>query len=282
MAVYKGEIIFGRRRVMNMIFVLLTVYLALCLFMFLNQRHFIYFPDRSKPDRVVAGVPSMEVVVVQPDNMKDAIEGWYKSPADPEGKVVLYFHGNGGNIEIRGNRANYFMDAGYGVLLAEYRGYGANPGKPSEKGFYADAAAYMDWLLKVEKVPENKIVVYGESLGTGIATWVAQNYPGIAGVILDSPFTSMTDLARSRYFFVPVDVLLRDRFSSVSRIAEVKQPKLFLQAETDFIVPPRYGARLFAAAIEPKKLEILPRAGHSSVLEEGGGPLVLEFLGQLP
>lgn len=282
MAVYEGKIIFGRRRVMNMIFVVLSGYVTLCLFMFLNQRDFIYFPDRSKADRVAAGVPSMEVVVVQPDNMKDAIEGWYKSPSDPEKPVIVYFHGNGGSIEIRGNRANYFMDAGYGVLLAEYRGYGGNPGEPSENGLYADAAAYMDWLLTAEKVPADKIVVYGESLGTAVATWTAQKYPDIGGVILDSPFTSMTDLARSRYFFVPVDLLLRDRFPSVSRIADLKQPKLFLQAKTDFIVPPRYGARLFDAAVDPKKLEVLPNAGHSNILEEGGGPLVLEFLDQLP
>lgn len=277
-----GKIVYNRRRVLNMIFSFLFVYATLVLFLFFNQRGFIYYPGKELMTTAQAGVPEMQVITVQPADMVDSIQGWYGRPKDPTKPVLLYFHGNGGGIDIRTGRIKPLLDMGYGVLLAEYRGYGGNPGKPTEHGLYADADAYFKWLTTQEGITDDRIVVYGESLGTGVATYLASKHWNIHGVILDAPFTSLADVAQSSMWFVPVKLLMIDRFSSIKRIQSVNSPLLVLHGEKDRVVPVRLGKKLYEAANEPKELKLYPTGGHSDLYAFGAGDAVVEFLKNTP
>lgn len=277
-----GKIVYNRRRVLNMIFSFLFVYATLLLFLFFNQRGFIYYPGKELMTLAEAGVPEMQVITVLPEGMTESIQGWYGRPSDPSKPVLLYFHGNGGGIDIRTGRIKPLLEQGYGVLLAEYRGYGGNPGKPTEKGLYADAEAYFKWLTTQELINEDRIVVYGESLGTGVATYLASKHWNIRGVILDAPFTALTDVAQASMWIVPMKFLMLDRYSSIKRIQSVNSPLLVLHGARDRVVPVRLGKKLFAAANEPKEFKLFPTGGHSDLYEFGAGEAVVEFLKKTP
>lgn len=277
MAAFQGKIIFGKRRVLNMVFTALFIYATLLLFLFFNQRHLIYYPNSTLRTPAEAGVPEMQVVGVQPAGLNQAIQGWYIPPSNPALPVILYFHGNAGGIDIRASRAKAFMAEGYGVLLAEYRGYSGNPGSPSEKAFFADAEAYYAWLLG-QGISENNIVIYGESIGTGTATYLASQHNNARALVLEAPFSSLTDVVQSRMLIVPVGLLLKDRYSSISRIGHINMPLLVLHGDHDNVVAKRFGEKLFNAASEPKTLKSFPEGGHSDLYDFGAGQAVIDFL----
>ena len=158
---------------MNKIFLDIVIggalfYLLLCVVLYFIQRTMIYFPDRSKPDLIDG---AQVVSVIAKDNQK--IKSWYFTPADPQKPTIIYFHGNAGNYAQRIYKAIYYIRAGYGVLLAEYRGYGGNDGDISEEGLYLDARAQINWLVNEKKLSENDIIIYGESIGSGIEVQMA-------------------------------------------------------------------------------------------------------------
>jgi fermentation-respiration switch protein FrsA (DUF1100 family) len=163
-----------------------------------------------------------------------------------------------------------------GILMPEYRGYGGNPGEPSEDGFVRDAEAALTFL-KREGLAPDRIIVYGESIGSGVATRVASERP-VTAVVLESPFTSLTAMAARHYPWLPVGRLLQDRFDSASRIGRVRAPLLVLQGGRDTIVPPEMGRALFEAASEPKELWSAPEADHNDLYAFGAGAAVLAFL----
>lgn len=277
MAVFEGKIIFGKRRILNLIYSFLFVYALVLLFLFFNQRHFFYYPVKNIASPAEAGVPEMQVIAVQPKGMQQSIQGWYAAPASADKAVVLYFHGNGGGIDIRASRVSPLIKEGYGVLLAEYRGYSGNPGKPTERGLYADAEAYYAWLLD-QGIAENQIVIYGESIGSGPATYLASKNWNARGLILDAPFTSFADVIQGQMFFVPVGLILRDRYSNIDRIANINMPLLIMHGERDNVVSTRLGIQLYNAANGPKKLKLFSEGGHSDLYNFGAGQAVLEFL----
>jgi uncharacterized protein len=169
-----------------------------------------------------------------------------------------------------------FANADLGVLMPGYRGYGGNGGRPTEAGLYADAAAAMDFLAK-EGIAADRIVLYGESLGTGVATHLASRHQ-VGALVLEAPYTSITAMAMSQFFFMPVSLMLQDRFDSLSRIAQVKAPILIMQGERDRVVPPELGRELFAAAPEPKELWSAPEGGHEDLYSYGAPATVLDFI----
>ena len=276
----QGKVTKTRTTYVNMALSVLLFYLLFVCFLFLNQRDFIYHPQNAKPDLAASGLENVEIIAVQPIDMKESIEGWYIPPLGTR-PVILYFHGNGLNIDTRVPRIVPWIEAGYGVLLAEYRGYGQNPGNPTEIGFRADATAYMEWLTQRENIPARRIVVYGESIGSGTAVWLASQTADVAALILEAPFTSLTDIARKRFFFAPVDLLLKDRFDNKSKIRNVAAPLLVMHGARDSVVPPKYGKMLFEAANQPKELKLFPEAGHNDLHQYGAGQAVLEFLNKL-
>jgi pimeloyl-ACP methyl ester carboxylesterase len=175
-----------------------------------------------------------------------------------------------------------FAEAGYGVLLAEYRGYGGNPGRPSEAGFVADARAYLDWVAATwdDAAP----ILCGESMGSGIAVRMASERP-VRAVVLDAPYTSIADVAAAMYRWMPVRRLIRHRFDSLSCMPQVSAPLLVIHGEEDDLIPVEHGRRVAAAAAGPVELVLLPRCGHPALREDPdghGSAAMRRFLTDLP
>jgi uncharacterized protein len=238
------------------------------------QRRLLYRPRRVRPmlnDLALLGVREIELVTA--DGL--ALNSWYLPPQDRR-PVIAYFHGNGGNIGYRGERLRRFAQQGYGVLLAEYRGYGGNSGVPCEQGLFTDGWAALDFLAR-SGIGSERIVLWGESLGSGVAVYLAATRR-IAALVLEAPFTSVTACAKRRYPFLPVALLLRDRFDSMSRIAGVTAPLLVLHGERDRVVPARHGRALVAAATAPKEGWFCPHANHVDLAEFGGLDAAIDFI----
>jgi fermentation-respiration switch protein FrsA (DUF1100 family) len=263
-----------------MAFAFLCGYLTLLVFLYVTQRSFIFVPDQRLGLPESYGVTGYAVVQVQTDDGL-TLSGWYHPPSSKDKPTILYFHGNGGSLAQRTERANLYARDGYGVLFGEYRGYGGNPGQPSEQGLFSDARAYLDWL-RAQGAKVSDIVLYGESLGTGVVTYIAAEYaPDVRGVVLEAPYTSLADLGRKRFFFVPVDLMMKDKFDTRSRIAAVKAPLLIIHGRRDMIVPFKYGEHVFASAQQPKYFHEFPDAGHNDLYLNGAWPVVRAFTDSL-
>ncbi|MBT7943187.1 MAG: alpha/beta hydrolase, partial [Alphaproteobacteria bacterium] len=250
---------------------------------YLMQRQLIYHPDQYLASPSQAGVAEMQVLRVTTDDGV-TLTFWYR-PAQPGQPTMVYFHGNGSNLAGRASKARPYLDAGFGVVLAAYRGYGGNPGNPSEPGLYADARAQLGFL-KRQGVGAGKWVLYGESLGSGVAVQMAyEQAQGISGtppnpvgaVILEAPFYSLADTAQSHYPYVPARFLLRDRFDSGTKIGKVKTPVLVVHGAQDGVISQDQGKRLFQTAQEPKQAHWIPAAGHNNLYDYGVAALVVDF-----
>lgn len=252
------------------------LYLAAVALLYVFQRDLMYRPDsirRVAPSYYDMLVGVKEVELKTPDGLR--VYAWYSAP--PAGRpTVAVFHGNGGSLRSQRYRLKYFKDANMGVLVLGYRGYAGSEGTPTEEGLYTDARAALDWL-NAQGIADDRVVLYGESLGTGVATKMATERE-FAAVILESPYTSTMDVAASRFPFVPVSWLMRDRFDSLSRIGQVHEPLLVMHGEADEVIPQAYGRRLFDAANEPKEGFWPKRAGHNSIFDLGGFQTAAEFI----
>lgn len=251
--------------------------------MFLMQRSFMYYPDTELPSLSDSNVPEMQEITLKTSDDLDLVS-WYAAPSDPARPVVILFHGNAGNIGDRGYKARLLLDRGYGVLLAEYRGFSGNPGTPDEPGLMADGRAAIDYLLGVG-ISESNMVVYGESLGTGVAVKLAIDtaFDGkpFKAMVLEAPFSSAVDAARAHYPFLPVKMFLKDRFESEPLISAVRTPVFIFHGDQDWTIPIRLGKKLFAAAQQPKQSLWIKGAGHNNLFDFGAGEAVLGFLNKV-
>ena len=263
--------------VWQLIALILAAYLFLVSLMFLNQKKLIYYPDQNKPDPQGFGVGDIRVIKVRTqDNL--SLKGWYLPPAKDTLPVLLVFHGNAGHIGYRDHFIKTYKKAGMGVLLAEYRGYGGNEGKPHEEGLYLDARAYLQFLKEDQGIQSSRIVLYGESLGTGVAVDLATD-KNIAAVILEAPYDSFTSLAQTHYGYIPfLSYMVSEKFDSISKISRLEMPKLFLIAEKDQVVPAKHALNLFQEAPEPKKKVIFKQAGHNNFYDFETGKAAIDFL----
>ena len=252
----------------------MVAYAALVGGLYLFQRQLLYLPDRTRPE--LAGLTELgvrEVTLSTDDGL--SLLSWYLPP--PPGRpVIVYFHGNGGHIGYRAERLLRFAREGYGVLMPEYRGYGGNPGAPSETGFYADGRAAAGFLDR-EGVAPNRLVLYGESLGSGVAVALAVQHE-IGALILEAPPTSVAEVAQCPFPYVPASRMVTDRFDSLSRIGHVRAPILVLHGERDRVVPVRYGRALLDAAPEPKEAWFSAEAGHEDLARFGAVDVVVAFI----
>jgi hypothetical protein len=249
-------------------------YAALVGGLYLFQRQLLYLPDRTRPELV--GLDKLgvrETMLSTEDGL--SLFSWYLPPR-PGQPVIAYFHGNGGHIGYRIERLLRFARQEFGVLMLEYRGYGSNPGTPSEAGFYADGRAALAFLER-EGVAPNRLVLYGESLGSGVAVQLATQHD-IAALILEAPPTSVAEVAQCHFPYVPATRLVTDRFDSLSRIGKVRAPILVLHGENDRVVPIRFGRALFNAAPEPKEGWFVPDAGHEDLARYGALDAVVSFI----
>jgi hypothetical protein len=253
---------------------LLLIYVLVVAGLYLGQRSLLYVPDREHPPLgALAELGVREITLTTADGL--SLLSWYRPPPDGA-QVMVYFHGNGGHLGYRTDRMARFAQEGLGVLMLEYRGYGGNPGTPGEAGLFADADAAFDFLSR-QGVPDNRLVIYGESLGSAVAVHAAAERK-VAALVLEAPFTTLADAAFYHYSFVPVSLLLRDRFDSLSAIARVTAPVLILHGERDRVVPIRFGRALLAAAHEPKEGWFSPDAGHYDLRQLGALDAMFDFL----
>lgn len=240
----------------------LFAYCCLIIFYYFHQRSLIYFPNQTKPAIEIMHELGMIDVYLKSDNLK--LLSWYKA-AKAGRPTIIYFQGNQGNIADRKTIILPYLKKGFGVLLVGYRGYGSNEGYPTEEGLYADARAAYDYIQQ-QNINSNCIVIYGESLGTGTAIQLASEKP-IAGLILQSPFTSLTEVGKYHYPFLPVNILLADRYLNISKIRKVRVPLLFLLASDDEVIPSENAKKLFDAANTKKTLKIYPDAKHNNLAQ---------------
>ncbi|MEQ8398606.1 alpha/beta hydrolase [Thalassobaculum sp.] len=249
----------------------------LVLVLFLLQRQILFVPDTTRPEPGLDGPPTMtRVHATTIDGL--SLEGWWYPPPDV-GLTIVYFHGNAGHVGTREAKAQRLIARGYGVLLAGYRGYGGNPGRPSETGLIRDGHG---WLTAVESlgVERDAVLLYGESLGSGVVAALAQEH-SVAGVVLEAPYTSIADIAASQYWYVPVRRLLLDRFDTLSRIPGVRAPVLIVHGTEDRVIPVEHGARVYAAASEPKRFARLEGGGHSNLFDHGALEALDDFVNEL-
>jgi hypothetical protein len=238
------------------------LYIVVLTGLYVFQRRLLFIPDTTPPDPIRAGLADADVLHIPTDDGL-ALTAWHFPPPAPDGFTVLLMHGNAGNIAHRADRVRRMRAIGWGVLLLEYRGYGGNPGSPSEDGLIRDARAGLATMQRLA-VPPERTLLWGESLGTGLAVWLGSENR-VAAVLLEAPYTSIADAAQRQYPFVPVRPLLKDKFDSLSRIGRVRAPILVTQGGRDRLVPPAMGRALIAAATAPTELWVAPEAGHEDL-----------------
>lgn len=250
-----------------------VLFASVLLLMYIFQRHLIYFPDRHTPDLKKFHAQDMNVVTLHTRDNK-TLKSWY-IPARENKPTLLYLHGNAGHIGYRMPLAREFIKSGLGLFLLEYRGYGGNKGSPTENGLYEDSETAMNYLIK-QGINTPNIVVFGESLGTGVATKLASEHQFCA-LVLQSPFTSLTNLSRQHYPWL----LLKpwDQFNSIERIKKIHTPLLVLHGTMDRIVPYSEGLTIFQEANEPKTLKTFKGYDHNNLWSnQGFSDEILNFI----
>lgn len=228
--------------------------------LWLFQRRLIYLPIQAVPSPP-AGVE--EVTYDTEDDL--TLTAWFvPSRAQSERGTVVVFNGNAGNRAHRVPLGTALADKGFSVLLTDYRGYGGNPGLPTEEGLAMDARAALEYLRSERRIALDRLAYFGESLGAGVAIGLAEEMPP-TGLILRSPFVSLADIARVHYPWVAVSLLLRDRYRNAERIGGLDMPVLVIAGSDDRIVPIEQSRRVYEAATEPKRLLVLEDARHNDL-----------------
>jgi fermentation-respiration switch protein FrsA (DUF1100 family) len=229
--------------------------------MYVFQRDLQYFPTRRDPAPEAAGLTGVErVALPTPDG--ETLILWYAAPATGR-PVILFLHGNAGEIADRADRLAFYQARGYGVAFLSWRGYGGSTGSPSEAGLLIDAKTAYDHLRNAGIEP-GRIVLVGESLGTGPAVITAAANP-VAAVVLEAPYSAAVDIARRAYPWAPVGLLMKDQYRSRDHIAAINAPLLVLHGEADRVIPQGFGKRLFDAARDPKTFLSLGPVGHDAL-----------------
>jgi len=240
----------NKKKMYNLFLVSLVVlvYFLVTLGLYIFQRDLLYHPVENNyyGDKLTVNI---EKVNITTDDNIDLL-AWYHNKDIKKYKTILFFHGNAGSLENRIHKINHFKDMNINFILLAWRGFSGNKGKPTEQGLYQDARSAVKWLIN-QGVTEENIIIYGESLGTGVATEIAQN-KNFAGVILESPFTSMIDLGKKYYPIFPVKLLLKDKYESEKKIKNLKSPLLVMHGKKDKIVPFYMGEKIFDMANNPK------------------------------
>ena len=246
------------------------VFLGACIAFWSAQNEFIFEPAaalQTTPERV--GLKANEFYIQSgTGSERGNLFSWWIPSEKADVPTMLYFHGNDNNVGHARDLeyARGMSGLGYNVLMIDYRGYGkSSGGKPSEKKIYEDAESAWDYLVKQQGISPSRIFIYGHSLGGAIAIDLAVHHPEAAGLIEESSFTSMAAIAStSGYGFMPTELLVHERFDSLSKIHELKTPLLIIHGTWDKIVPYQMGKELYDAAPQPKTIELIEGGGHEN------------------
>lgn len=253
---------------------------ALVLLVWFAQRSLIYFPARDTPTPAVYGLPQAEIVQVTTDDGL-ALTAWYVPAPNPNASMwtVVVFNGNAGHRGHRAGLATRLAALGHATLLVDYRGYGGNPGTPTEEGLMRDARAIWAHLASRPDVDMSRVAYFGESLGAGVAVQLAAVHPP-AALILRSPFSSLAAIGRTHYPWLPVRWLLRDQFATIDHITRIDVPLLIIAGDADRIIPLSDTQRLYDAARPSKRLVIIEGADHNDEALVWG-PQVMQAVAEL-
>ena len=239
---------------------------TLCLIsFFVYQRSLLYFPSHTYVTQHDAGANASfkEISVRTADGIE--LKAWY-APATSKPFTFVFFHGNGDSLYGASHIADPYIAAGYGFLIAEYRGYSGLPGKPTEAGLYADARAYIKSLL-AQGVRSEDIILFGHSLGAGVAVQMAEEFH-VGGVMLLAPFLSVPEMAQREFPYFPAKYLALDRFENVEKMKNIHAPLLVVNGANDQVVPPAQGRQLYEMANEPRQFHSLPDRGHNDLFDD--------------
>ena len=253
-----------RNFLLEVIIGVILIYLSILVLLFIFQRNLMYLPEENNYSGDKIKVDIEKVKINTSDNLD--LLGWFHKKDLKKFKTILYFHGNAGKLENRIHKLNHFNDMEVNFLIIAWRGFSGNKGKPSEKGLYIDGNSATKWLKNLG-LNEEDIILYGESLGTGIATEIAQN-SNFAGLILETPFTSMVDAAKNVYPYIPVGLLLKDRYENYKKIKNINIPILVMHGEADQIVPFRMGKKIYDIAKQPKYYHFTKYDDHMMEYDE--------------
>ena len=257
---------------------LVVGYVVALLVLVIWQRKMMYFPSPSRGTAQAMGLTGAETLLL-PTSDGQTIVAWYQ-PAKIGHRVYLYFHGNGGTLADRADLFGEMVADGSGLLAIDYRGYGGSTGSPTEPGLLIDGETAFAKVI-AEGTSPSRLVVVGESLGSAVAIAVASQHP-VQALVLDSAFSSASDVAASQYPMFPVRLLMMDSFESWRRIVAVAAPTLFLQGGKDVVIPLSSARKLYDHANGPKTFELLPNLGHVVLLAPGVFDKVKAWLATLP
>ncbi len=252
----------------------IILYLASLVIFFLTQRSLLYFPSHSYTalSEAHANKAFTEISVRTQDGIN--LKAWY-APATRKPITIVFFHGNADSLLTAAQIADPYIAAGYGFLLTEYRGYSGLPGTPTESGLCEDARAYLRDLM-ARNIESNNLILYGHSLGTGVAVQMASEFH-VSGLMLLAPYLSIPKMARIDFPFFPSSILALDRFDNEKKIKNIQTPLLVVNGSNDQIVPPSQGIGLYSLANEPKEFHSLPGRGHNDAFDEFA-PLSLDWI----
>jgi uncharacterized protein len=266
-----------KQEVVTLILWLVAAYAAICAAVYFGNRLFMYFPDPQRVAPVEAGLHGVrEIDIVVADGA--TLTAWH-APAKDDKPTILYFHGNGANAASRAPKIRKIREQGFGVFYLNNRGYGGSGARPTEKDNVADAIAAYHHLIGLG-VPATKIVAYGESLGSGQAVRLGAARP-IAAVVLEAPLTSTIEVARSTYFWLPLGLLITDKYNNERNIRLVKAPVLVLHGAQDAVIPVEMGRRVYRAASEPKRIELFSQGTHDDLFDQGAWEKTQAFVNSL-
>ncbi len=238
----------------------MIAYVIFVLVMYYLQDRFLYFPERDALEPEAYGLEGFEPLgSVTRDEVH--LMSWWKPPL-PGYPVVIYFHGNAGHLGLRAEKLEAIAKEGLGVLALSWRGYGASTGEPSENGLYEDGRAVLAMAIEHMDIHPESIILYGESLGSGVAVHLGALMK-LGGVVLEAPYISILKRAQERFPILPVRLMLNSKFESIDKIPNLQSPLLVLHGEKDEVIPVHHGRTILNAAPEPKKGIFLPEVAHS-------------------
>ena len=253
------------------------IYGATCLGVYGAQRYLVFDPDRTlRATPADYSFPVRDVSIVVPGKPKRTLHGWWIPATNPRAKAVLYLHGNDGNVSTSMDGIAPLRELGYTVFMIDYRGYGASGGGfPSEAGVYQDAQSAWDYLVHDWGVNPANLFIYGHSLGGAIAIELALHHPEAAGLVVESSFTSISDMARreARYALLPVNLFLNQRFDSIAKVRQLRLPVLYIHGTADEIVPFEMGKALYNATPSARGFVVVPAGRHEDNAAVGGAGL---------